>query len=65
MNDILKTIEFLGHDMLKNEIVFKKSLSFYNKMINKKMILVMGVTARKLTQCECFVEICEIWLNYV
>ena len=65
MYDILRTIEFLGHDMLKNEIVSKKFLSFYNKMINKKMILVMGVTASKLSQCDCFLEICEIWLNYV
>ena len=65
MYDILRTIEFLGHDILKNEIVSKKLLSFYNKMINKKMILVMGVTARILSQCECFREICEIWLNYV
>ena len=65
MYDILRTIEFLGHHMLKNEIVSKKLLSFYNKMNNKKMILVMGVTDRNISQCECFLEICEIWLNYV
>ena len=65
MYDILRTVEFLGYHISKNEIVSKKLLSFYNKMTNKKMILVTGVTPRKRSQCECFLEICEIWLNYV
>ena len=57
MYDILRTIEFLGHNMLKNEIVSKKLLSFYNKMRNKKKILAMGVTAGKPSESECFMEI--------
>ena len=57
MYDILRTIEFLGHDMLKNEIVSKKLLSFYNKMRNKKKILAMGVTAGKPSESECFMKI--------
>ena len=47
MYDILRTIEFLGGHISKNEIVSIKLLSFYNKMTKKKMILAMGVTARK------------------
>ena len=65
MYDILRTIEFLGHDMLKNKIVSKKLQSIYNKMAKKKMILVTGVTARKRSESECFLQIYEIWLNYV
>ena len=65
MYDILKTIEFLGGHISKNEIVSMKLQSFYNKMAEKKMILVMEVTAKTLSQCECFLEICKIWLNYV
>ena len=47
MYDILRTIEFLGHYISKNEIVSMELLSFHNKMTRKKMILVTGVTARK------------------
>ena len=47
MYDILRTIEFFGHHILKNEIVSKKLLFFHNKMTNKKLILLTGVTARK------------------
>ena len=47
MYNILKTIEFLGHQIPKNEIVSMKLLSFYNEMTKTKMILLMGVTARK------------------
>ena len=36
MYDILKTIKFLGHQILKNETVSKKLLSFYYKMTKKK-----------------------------
>ena len=65
MYDILRTIEFLGGHISENEIVSIKLESFYNKMIKKKMILVTGVTARKPSESECFLQMCEIWLNYV
>ena len=54
MYDILRTIEFLGHHISKNEIVSMKLLSFYNKMTKKKMILFTEVTARKRSERECF-----------
>ena len=38
---------------------------FYNKMTKKKMILVTQVTARKRSESECFLQMCEISLNYV
>ena len=41
-----------------------KLLFLYNKMTKKKMILVMGVTARTRSESECFLQISEIWLNY-
>ena len=44
---MLRTIEFLGHHELKNEIVSMELLSFRNKMTRKKVILVIGITARK------------------
>ena len=47
MYKILRTIEVLGHQISKNEIVSMQLLSFENKMTKKKMIFVMGVTARK------------------
>ena len=47
MYDILRAIEFLGGHVSKNEIVSMKLQSFYNKMIQKKMILVTRVNARK------------------
>ena len=65
MYDILRTIEFLGRHISKNEIVSMKLQSFYNKMTKKRKILVTGVTARKRSESECFLEMCEIWLNYV
>ena len=34
-------------------------------MTKKKMILVTGVTARKRSESECFLQMCEICLNYV
>ena len=64
MHDMLRTIEFLGHHMSKNEIVSMELLSFRNKMTIKKVILVMGVTARKRLEIECLLQICQIWLNY-
>ena len=36
-----------------------------NKMTTKKVILVMGVTARKQAESECLLQIYEILLNYV
>ena len=65
MYDILRTIEFLGGQISKNEMGSIKLQYFYNKMIKKEMILVMGVTARKRSESECFLQIYEIWLNYV
>ena len=57
MYNILKTIEFLGHHISKNETVsmklFMKLVSFYHKMTKTKMILVIAVTARKLSESEC------------
>ena len=65
MYDILTTIEFFGGHISKNEVVSMKLQSFDNKMTRKKMILVTGVTARKSSKSDCFLQICLIWLNYV
>ena len=64
MHDMLRTIEFLGHHISKNEIVSMELLSFRNKMTKKKVILVTGVTARKRSENECLLQIYQIWLNY-
>ena len=64
MHDMLRTMEFLGHHISKNEIVSMKVLSFRNKMTRKEGILVMGITARKSSESECLLQICQIWLNY-
>ena len=64
MHDMLRTIEFLGHHISENEIVSMELLSVRNKMTRKKVILVTGVTARKWTESECLLEICQILLNY-
>ena len=65
MYDILRTIEFLGHHISKNEIVSMELLSLHNKMTRKKMILVTWVTARKRSESESLLQICQILLNYV
>ena len=65
MYDMLRTIEFLGHHISKNEIVSMELLSFHKKMIRKKVVLVMGVTARKRSESEGLLQICQILLNYV
>ena len=64
MHDMLRTIEFLGHHMSENEIVSMELPSFRNKMTIKKVILVMGVTARKRSESECLPQICQIWINF-
>ena len=64
MHDMLRTIEFLGHHISKNEILSMELLYFHNKMNKKKVILVTGVTARKRSENECLLEICQILLNY-
>ena len=64
MHDKLRTIEFLGNHISKNEIVSMELLSLCNKMTKKKVILVTGVTARKRSESECLLQICQIWLNY-
>ena len=61
---MLRTIEFFGHDISKNEIVSMELASCHNKMTRKKVILVMGATARKRSESECLLQICKIWLNY-
>ena len=64
MHDMLRRIEFLGHYISRNEIVSMELLSFRNKMTRKKVIFVTGVTARKRSECDYLLEICEIWLSY-
>ena len=48
MHDMLRTIEFLGHHISKNEIISMELLSFPEKMTRKKVSLVTGVTAKKM-----------------
>ena len=57
MHDMLRTIEFLGHHISKNEIVSMELLLFHEKKTRKKVILVTGVTARKWSECECLLQI--------
>ena len=64
MHDMLRTIEFVGHHISKNEIGSMELISFGNKMTRKKVILVTGVTARERSESECLLQICPIWLNY-
>ena len=64
MHDLLRTIGFLGHHISKHEILFMELLSFHNKMTRKKVILLTGVNARKWSESECLLQICQIWLNY-
>ena len=59
-----RTVEFLEHHISKNEIVSMEMLSFHNKMTIGKVILVTEVTARKWSESECLLQICQIWLNY-
>ena len=56
MHDMLRTIDFLGHHIKKNEIVSMELLSFNNKMTRKRVILVTGVTARELSESECLLK---------
>ena len=64
MHDMLRTIEFLGHHISKNEIVSMELVSFHNKMTRKEVIFVTGVTARKWSESEFLLQICKISLNY-
>ena len=57
MHDMLRTIEFLGHHILKNEIVSMEMLSFRKKMTRKKVILVTAVTPTKSSESECLLQI--------
>ena len=52
MHDMLRTIEFLGHHISKNELVSMELLSFRSKMTRTKVILVSRVTARKPSEGE-------------
>ena len=61
---MLRTIEFLGHHISKNEIVSMQLLSFRHKMTRKKVMLVTEVTAREWSESECLLQICQILLNY-
>ena len=56
MYDISRTIEFFGGHISKNEIVSMKLQSLCNKMVKKEMILVTGLTARKRSESECFLQ---------
>ena len=64
MHDMLRTIEFLGHHISKNEIFSMELMYFASKMTGKKVILVMGVTDRERSESECLLQIFQIWLNY-
>ena len=64
MHDILRTREFVGQHTSKNNMVSMELLSYRNKMTMKKVILVMGLTARKWSESECLLQIRQIWLNY-
>ena len=64
MHGMLRTIEFLGHHISKDEIVSMELLSVCNEMTRKKVILVTLVTARKWSESECLLQIYQIWLNY-
>ena len=64
MEDMLRTIEFVGNPIAKNEIVSVELLSFRNKMTRKKVILVMGVTYRKRSESVFLLQVCQFWLNY-
>ena len=57
MHDMLRTIEFLGQHISKNEIVSLELVSFHNKMSRKKVILVTGVSATKWSESECLLQI--------
>ena len=61
---MLRTIEFLGQHISKNEIVSMKLLSFRNEMTRKKVILLMAITAGEWSESEYMLQICQIWLNY-
>ena len=60
MHDMLRTIEVLGHQISKTEIVSMELLSFRNKMTREKVIFVMGVTDRKRFEIVCLLQICQI-----
>ena len=64
MHDMLRTTKFLRHHILENEFVSMELLSFHNKMTRKKVILVTEVAAKKRSESECLLQICQIWLNY-
>ena len=63
MHDMLRTIEFLRHHISENEIVSIELESLHKKMKRNKLIMVTGVTARKRSESECLLQICQIWLN--
>ena len=55
MYEILKTIDFLGHNISNNEIVsMKPVLSQQN--VEEENALVHGGTARKRSESECFLQ---------
>ena len=64
MHDMLRTVEFRGHHISRNEIASMELLSFHNKMTRKNVILVTGVTGKKRSESECLLQICQFWLNY-
>ena len=50
---MLRTIGFLDHHISKNEMASIELRWFCNKMTSKKVMLVMGVTARKQSEFKC------------
>ena len=67
MHNMLRTIEFLGHHISRNEIVSMELVSFHNKMTRKKVIFVTGVTARKRSESEWFAanmqNLVKLWIT--
>ena len=61
---MLRTIEFLGHHISKQEIASMELISFQYKMTTKKVIVVTAVTSRKRSEYEYLLQIWQIRLNY-
>ena len=57
---MLRTVEFLGHHISKNEIVSMEILSFRKKMTRKKVLLVTGVNARQRSESECLLQYAKL-----
>ena len=65
MSDMLRTIEFLGDHIWKNENRFLLTAILSQQDEQEENGLVTGVTARKQSENKCLFQICQILLNYV